>query len=156
MTKEQIIEILRMRIAVYNVGVKAAMWKVINSTEAIDMMTYLFPKTGQMAYYILITEQMKVEHKMLTGGSYSLFKLPVQVEKEITEYLRKEKDVLNSLVTDCSEYLKSMDTIPTDHSLSAVNIGAFSVQNLDSLLRLCAAHYRFAFENKTQSYPYFE
>lgn len=142
--------------AVYATGVEAGTWKNIDASGATDMMAYLFPKSGQIAYYQLKMEQMRVAHSSLTGGVYSLFKLPVQIEKEISEYLRKEDIDLNSLVTDASEYIKEMDTIPTDHSFTPINIGVFSVQNLDSLLRLCASHYKYAFENKIQSYPYFE
>ncbi len=145
-----------MRMAVYSAGVESAFWKDINYTGASDMMAYLFPKSGQLAYYQLIMEQMRVAHSSLTGGVYFLFKMPVQIEKEISDYLRKEEIDLNTLVSNPSDYLLSMDSIPTDHSFTAVCIGAFSVQNLDSLLRLCASHYRYSFENIIQSYPYFE
>jgi hypothetical protein len=149
-------KIIQARIAVYAVGVQNGFWKDINSAGASDMMAYLFPKSGQLAYYQLMMEQMRVAHSSLTGGVYFLFKMPVQIEKEISDYLRKEEIDLNALVSNPSEYLQSMDTIPTDHSFTAVCIGSFSVQNLDSLLRLCASHYRYSFENNIQSYPYFE
>ena len=156
MTSNQISDILKTRIAVYAVGVQSGFWKDINSAGASDMMAYLFPKSGQLAYYQLMMEQMRVAHSSLTGGVYFLFKLPIQIEKDISDYLRKEEIDLNALISNPSEYLQSMDTIPTDHSFTAVCIGAFSVQNLDSLLRLCASHYRYFFENNIQSYPYFE
>jgi hypothetical protein len=156
MTNTEITEILKMRVAIYAVGVKSEAWKDINSAGASDMMAYLFPKSGQLAYYQLMMEQMRVVHSSLTGGVYFLFKMPVQIEKEISDYLRKEEIDLNTLISNPSEYLQSKDTIPTDHSFTAVCIGAFSVQNLDSLLRLCASHYRYSFENNIQSYPYFE
>ena len=145
-----------MRVAVYQAGVSADFWKDINTAGASDMMVYLFPKSGQLAYYQLMMEQMRVAHSSLTGGVYFLFKMPVQIEKEISDYLRKEEIDLNALISNPSDYLQSMDTIPTDHSFTAVSIGAFSVQSLDSLLRLCASHYRYSFENNIQSYPYFE
>lgn len=156
MTIDDINEILKMRMAVYAAGIAVGSWKDINSAGASNMMAYLFPKSGQLAYYQLIMEQMRVAHSSLTGGVYFLFKMPVQIEKEISDYLRKEEIDLNALISNPSEYLLSMDTIPTDHSFTAVCIGAFSVQNLDSLLRLCASHYRYSFENNIQSYPYFE
>lgn len=86
MKQKNIENILKMRVAVYQAGVKADFWKDINASGATAMMEYIFPKSGQMAYYNLLMEQMKVEHKMLTGGVYSLFKLPVQVEKEIVDF----------------------------------------------------------------------
>lgn len=156
MTNSEIQDILKMRMNIYAAGINAKAWKDINTAGASDMMAYLFPKSGQLAYYQLMMEQMRVAHNSLTGGVYFLFKMPVQIEKEISDYLRKEEIDLNNLVSNPSEYLQSMDTIPTDHSFTAVCIGAFSVQNLDSLLRLCASHYRYSFENNIQSYPYFE
>ena len=145
-----------MRLAVYAAGIKAGLWKDIESGGASDLMAYLFPKSGQLAFYQLIMEQMRIAHSSLKGSVYFLFKMPVQFEKEISDYLRKEEIALDTMISNPEDYLKSMDTIPTDHYFTSVNIGAFSLQNLDSLLRLCASHYRFAFENKAQSYPYFE
>lgn len=156
MTNSEIQDILKMRMNIYAAGINAGAWKDIKTAGASDMMLYLFPKSGQLAYYQLMMEQMRVAHSSLTGGVYFLFKMPVQIEKEISDYLRKEEIDLNALISNPSEYLQSMDTIPTDHSFTSVCIGAFSVQNLDSLLRLCASHYRYSFENNIQSYPYFE
>lgn len=156
MNQSDIKNIIHTRFAVYMAGVKKGVWKDIDNVGASDMMAYLFPKSGQLAYYQLMMEQMRVVHNSLTGGVYFLFKMPVQIEKEISDYLRKEEFDLNTLISNPSEYLQSMDTIPTDHSFTPVCIGAFSVQNLDSLLRLCASHYRYSFENNIQSYPYFE
>ena len=138
MTNSEIQDILKMRMSIYAAGINAGAWKDINTAGASDMMLYLFPKSGQLAYYQLMMEQMRVAHSSLTGGVYFLFKMPVQIEKEISDYLRKEEIDLNALISNPSEYLQSMDTIPTDHSFTSVCIGAFSVQNLDSLLRLCA------------------
>ena len=138
MKQEEIENILKMRVAVYQAGVKADFWKDINANGATAMMDYIFPKSGQMAYYNLLMEQMKVEHKMLTGGVYSLFKLPVQVEKEIVDYLR-------------------------NHSFDFLNIGqdadayrSILTNDIDNQLRLCASHYRYAFTNHVKSFPYFE
>ena len=138
MKQEDVENILRMRVAVYQAGVNAGFWKDINAQGAADMMNYIFPKTGQMAYYQLLMEQMREEHKMLTGGVYSLFKLPVQIEKEILDFLRGH----------------SFDA--TDHLLDIVCIGTFSANEIETELRLCASHYRHSFSNQIKSYPYFE
>jgi hypothetical protein len=142
--------------AVYAAGVEASEWEDVNKAGATDMMAYLFPKSGQLAYYQLIMEQMRAHHDMFTGGVYYLFKMPVQVEKEISDFLRDETTDINTFKHNAREYLVQMDTIPTDHILSIVNIGGFSVQNLSNLLHLCASHYRHSFDNHIQSYPYFE
>lgn len=156
MTNKDIVEILKMRMAVYAVGIQAGEWKDIDTLGASDMMDYLFPKSGKLAFYQLLMEQMRTAHDILTGGVYYLFKMPVQVEKEISEYLKKEETDIKTLVDDAEGYLASMDTIPTDHCLTPVNIGAFSMQEISNLLRLCASHYRYSFNNHLQSYPYFE
>ncbi len=156
MKQQDIENILKMRIAVYLTGVKADFWKDINANGASAMMDYIFPKSGQMAYYNLLMEQMRVEHRMLTGGVYSLFKLPVQVEKEIVDYLRNHSFDFQSIGQDADTYLEQMDTIATDHRFDVVCIGSFSANNIDNQLRLCASHYRYAFTNHVKSFPYFQ
>ena len=156
MKQEDIENILKMRVAVYQAGVKADFWKDINASGATAMMEYIFPKSGQMAYYNLLMEQMKVEHKMLTGGVYSLFKLPVQVEKEIEDHLRNYSFDFPNSIKDSDDYLEQMDTIATDHKFDIVCIGAFLANDIDNQLRLCASHYRYAFANHVKSFPYFE
>ena len=81
--------------------------------------------------------------------------MPVQVEKEIIEYLKKGEFDFSNAVDDCCAYLESMDTIVTDHCFTSVNIGDFNANEIDIILRLCASHYRYAFQNKVNSYPYF-
>ena len=137
-------------------GVKKGVWKDIDTAGASDMMTYLFPKSGQLAYYHLVMEHMRAYHNMFSGGVYYLFKMPVLIEKEIIDYLRKEKIDFDEFKNNAEEYLAELDTIPTDHSFSIVNIGNLSAQDIMNLLRLCASHYRYSFEKNVESYPYFE
>ena len=54
MKQEEIEKILKIRVAVYQAGVGADFWKDINSNGANAMMDYIFPKSGQMAYYNLL------------------------------------------------------------------------------------------------------
>lgn len=89
MTRQNIEEILKMRYSVYKAGANAGCWADIDQSGASDMMAYIFPKSGDIAYYNLVLELMRKEHNMFTGGVYSLFKMPVQVEKEIIEYLKR-------------------------------------------------------------------
>lgn len=157
MTQQDIKSILKMRMAVYRAGIKAGCWIDLNSSGASDMMAYIFPKTGMIAYYNLILELMRKEHSMFLGGVYSLFKMPVQVEKELVEYIKTDNSCVELIDDDnCDDYLESMDTVITDHCLSDVNIGTFNVNNVGVLLRLCASHYRYAFQNNVKSFPFFE
>ncbi len=154
MMQQNIYDILKMRMAVYKAGVDAGVWKDVDSQGASEMMTYIFPKTGRMAYYNFILELMHKEHNMFPGEAYSLFNLPVQVEKEIMEHLKAEELDLSLMVGDANAYLQEMDTIITDHSFDIVNIGTFRMERLDKMLRLCAAHYRYSFAENVKSYPY--
>lgn len=155
MTQQNIENIIKMRMSVYQAGVNAGCWSDIESEGASAMMDYIFPKSGQIAYYNLVLEQMRKEHSMLTGGVFFLYKMPVQVEKEIVEYLRKGNIKLLTIGSDYEQYLASMDTIATDYGFTCVCVGSFNSNEIDNLLRLCASHYRYSFHNNVQSYPYF-
>lgn len=154
MTQQDINDILKMRMAVYKAGIEVGAWKDVDSQGASDMMNYIFPKTGHMAYYNLILELMHMEHDMFPGEAFSLFNLPIQFEKEILEYLKAKELDLQEIVSNATAYLQEMDTIVTDHSFVAVNIGTFRGDNIDQMLRLCASHYRHSFTENVKSYPY--
>lgn len=156
MTHQQIIDLYKMRMAVYKAGIKAGFWNDIDQIGASDMMNYIFPKSGQIAYYNLIMEFMRKEHTMFSGGVFSLYKMPIQVEKELLDYLKKEAVDLAHLINDEGLYLESMDTIVTNHGFFTINIGTFSPNEIDTILRLCASHYRYSFKNKVKSFPYFD
>lgn len=156
MTKLYIEQILKMRMAVYQAGIKVGIWKDINLLGASDMMNYIFTKSGQIAYYNLIVEYMRKEHDVITGSSYFLYKMPVQIEKEIMDFLKNGSIDFTSLIQDPEEYLQSMDTIVTDHCFTTINIGSFTLNEIDSILRLCASHYRYSFQYGVKSYPYFD
>ena len=99
---------------------------------------------------------MRKEHDVITGGSYFLYKMPVQIEKEIMDFLKNGSIDFTSLIQDPEEYLQSMDTIVTDHCFTTINIGSFTLNEIDSILRLCASHYRYSFQYGVKSYPYFD
>lgn len=142
--------------AVYQAGINAGCWTDIENAGASAMMDYIFPKSGQIAFYNLFLEQMRKEHSMLTGGVYNLYKLPVQIEKELVEHIRINNINLSTIITDADVFLSSMDSIATDHGFASVCVGAFNSNEIDNLLRLCASHYRYSFQNNVQSYPYFD
>lgn len=52
MHQENIENIIKMRLAVYKAGVDAQLWNDINQLGASEMMDYLFPKSGHIAYYM--------------------------------------------------------------------------------------------------------
>ena len=114
-----------MRMAVYKAGVKAGFWEGVDQSGASEMMNYIFPKSGNIAYYNLVMELMRKAHGMFLGGVFYLFKLPAQIERMIMDYLKKEKMDVASLGDDADVYLQSMDTITTDHCFTTVPIGAY-------------------------------
>lgn len=154
MTEQNIYDILKMRMAVYKAGVAVGFWKNIDEEGASEMMDYIFPKSGNIAYYNLVLEFMRKAHDMFSGSVFYLFKLPAQVEKMMIDYLKREQLNVASLGDDADEYLQSMDTIVTDHCFSTVNIGSYRQDCIDNLLRLCASHYRYSFQENVKSFPY--
>ena len=106
--------------AVYKAGVKAGFWEGVDQSGASEMMNYIFPKSGNIAYYNLVMELMRKAHGMFLGGVFYLFKLPAQIERMIMDYLKKEKMDVASLGDDADAYLQSMDTIATDHCFTTV------------------------------------
>lgn len=61
MTRQNIEEILKMRYSVYKAGANAGCWADIDQSGASDMMAYIFPKSGGIAYYNLVLELMRKE-----------------------------------------------------------------------------------------------
>ena len=100
MTEQNIYDIIKMRMAVYKAGVKAGFWEGVDQSGASEMMNYIFPKSGNIAYYNLVMELMRKAHGMFLGGVFYLFKLPAQIERMIMDYLKKEKMDVASLGDD--------------------------------------------------------
>ena len=104
MTEQNIYDIIKMRMVVYKAGVKAGFWEGVDQSGASEMMNYIFPKSGSIAYYNLVMELMRKAHGMFLGGVFYLFKLPAQVERMIMDYLKKEKMDVASLGDDADAY----------------------------------------------------
>ena len=154
MKADTIKDILKMRIAVYKAGVKARLWKDLDNIGATEMMDYIFPKSGRIAYYNLILETVRSEHAIVPTDTYHLFNLPIQVENEIMNYLKKDEGRLPKIDDDGMDYLMSNDTIVTDHTFDVVWIGSFDPENISAILHLCASHYLYSFNNNVKSYPF--
>lgn len=156
MTEQNIYDIVKMRMAVYKAGVTVGFWKDIDQDGASEMMRYIFPKSGNIAYYNLVMELMRKAHDMFSGSAFYLFKLPAQVEKMIMDYLKNENMDVAKLGDDAEQHLQDMDTIVTDHCFTSVNIGSYSQDGIDNLLRLCASPYRYSFQENVKSFPYMQ
>ena len=154
MTKEEILEILKTRIAVYKAGIMSGAWNAINETEVKGLTEYLFPKSGPIAFYNLVMGFMRKAHSDIQGEVNFLFKLPVQFEKEVSDYLKKNPTDIMTLVDDAEAYLRQRDTIISDGSLIPTSVGSLRENSLDDILRLFAKQYLYAFERKLEAYPY--
>lgn len=150
--------IVKMRLAVYCAGCQKGLWPSLEDNGAKDMMEYIFPKTGGIAYYNLVIETMKNKHsEYIPAGEYSLFKLPVQFEEEIFSYLKSDnEDDLFSTPEDPISYLENLSTVTCSPSLGPIFIGAIKDSGLETILKLTAFHYLGIFKDNTNSYPYFE
>ena len=154
MTKEEIIDILKTRIAVYKAGVMSGAWSAINEVEVKGLTDYLFPKSGSIAFYNLVMGFMRKAHSDIKGEVYSLYKLPVQFEKEVSDYLKKNPTDITTIVDDAEAYLRQRDTIVSDGSLIPTSVGSLRENSIDNILRLFAKQYLYAFERKLETYPY--
>ena len=157
MDTETINNIVKLRLAVYLLGAEHGLWKSLEENGAREMMDYIFPKTGKIAYYYLVVETVKANHKdYVPAGEYSLFKFPVQYESEILSYLKSKapKDIWD-IPEDRISYLKSLCSVDCQTVISPVNLGSLKETGVDTILSMCAFHYLNIFRQGTQSYPYF-
>lgn len=146
------------RLAIYQLGVDHGLWKSLEDNGAREMLDYIFPKTGKIAFYNLVVETAKAAHKdYVPVGEYSIFKLPTQYEEEILSYLKANPDDDSLMPEDNpKEYLESLSTVTCSPSLQPVFIGAIKDSGIETILKIAAFHYLSIFNDNTNSYPYFE
>ena len=150
-------KLVKLRLVVYNLGVEHNLWKSLEDNGAQEMLDYIFPKTGKIAYYNLVVETVKAAHKdYVPVGEYSLFKLPVQYESEILNFIKGQAtDDLWEIPEDKTAYLKGLCTVDCQPVLNPVNLGSLKDTGVDSIIAMCAFHYLNIFRQGTLSYPYF-
>lgn len=156
MTEQELSTLIKLRVAVYQCGRDVGFWPSLEANSAKEMMEYVFPKTGNIAYLHLMTETVKSKIKdMFTDDYYNLYKFPVQIEKDLLNYLKRHKEFDVASVGDAKAYIDSLATITCDESSEPIYIGRLQDSEPDSLLRVMAFHYKNAFKNKVKSFPYF-
>lgn len=150
--------IVKMRLAVYSAGCANGLWPYLEDNGAKEMMEYIFPKTGNIAFYNLVIESMKNKHaEFVPSGEYSIFKLPVQFEEEILSYLKASPNDDSLTPEDKPKaYLETLSTVTCSPSLAPVFIGAIKDSGIETILKVAAFHYLSIFNDNTNSYPYFE
>lgn len=125
MTEQQIKDTLALRYAVYKVGASKGFWQDIDKNSAKDVMAYLFPRSGNIAYYHLIIETCK-EKLHANNNTYNLFKLPARIEEELLNYFKKHLQFdIQEYVGSPSEYLDKNATGTVQDLEGLVNISSW-------------------------------
>ena len=155
MEQTDIINLLKLRFAVYKAGCDKSLWPNLEENAAKEYMNYLFPKSSNLAFYnLMISSVQKTHEKFIPKEMYGLFKCPIQIEEELFAYLKAHlHDELFS-INDPMEFIQSMCTIVCDPEFDVVYIGQLS-DNIDNSIRVMAYHYANLFTKNTSCFPYF-
>ena len=93
MKNSDIVNLLKLRFAVYKAGCDKGLWPCLEDNAAKEYMNYLFPKSSQLAFYnLMINIVQKTHENFIPKDMYSLFKCPIQIEEEIYGYLKHHLD----------------------------------------------------------------
>ena len=132
MNNSDIINLLKLRFAVYKAGCDKGLWPCLEDNAAKEYMTYLFPKSSNLAFYnLMINIVQKTHEKFIPKEMYSLFKCPIQVEEEVYAYLKKHQHEGIDLGMKPLDFIQSMATIVCDPVLDVVYIGRMT-DNIDN------------------------
>lgn len=155
MNNSDIINLLKLRFAVYQAGCDKGLWPCLEDNATKEYMAYLFPKSSNLAFYnLMINIVQKTHEKFIPKEMYSLFKCPIQVEEEVYAYLKKHLYEDIDLGMKPLDFIRSMATIVCDPVLDIIYIGRMT-DNIDNSLRVMACHYANLFTNGSSCYPYF-
>lgn len=156
MNNNELISLLRLRIAVYKIGCEKGLWPCLEDKAAKDYMQYLFPKSPALAFYNLMVNIVRKKHKeYIPSEMYDLFNCPIQLEEELFYYLKTHSDEsLWEFSSGPMQYIQSVATVSCDSSLNPVYIGQLS-ENIDNTVRVMAVHYNNMFTQNYNCYPYY-
>lgn len=155
MDHTDIINLLKLRFAVYKAGCTKGLWPCLENNAAKDYMNYLFPKSSHLAFYnLMINIVQKTHEKFIPKEMYGLFKCPIQIEEELYAYLKNQLHDDMELGTEPLDFIRCMATIVCDPQFDVVYIGQLA-DNIDNSLRVMAYHYVNLFTSGTNCYPYF-
>lgn len=157
MTEQQIRDTLALRYAVYKAGADKGFWQDIDNNSAKDVMTYLFPRTGNIAYYHLILETCKGKQQAY-NNIFNLFKFPARIEEELLNFLKNNLNFdIQEYVGTPSEYIDKKATVTVQDSEEPVNIGRLSnFDDFNTFLAVLASVYRNTFRLGVNHFPYFD
>jgi hypothetical protein len=159
MTDQNIIEIIRLRWAVYYLGANEGLWHTLSEEDVEGFMEFLFPKSHFIAYYNLMLNVVRnsATVKRVPPGSYSLFKFPEQIEEKVLAYLKEHIDTdYSQLEVTPEEYLRELGSIPSEAALFDSSVGRMDIIGLNDLIRILSYRYLISFSGSTTNFPYFE
>ena len=159
MNDQNILEIIRLRWAVYYLGAEAGLWHSLSDEDVKGFMEFLFPKSRYIAQYNLMLNIVRNSEtvRCVPIGSYSLFKFPEQIEERVLNYLKQHTDEdFSHLEESPGDYIKQLGTIPSDADLFDSSVGRLDDTGLNDMLRILAYRYNLSFSGSTTNFPYFE
>lgn len=159
MNDQNILEIIRLRWAVYYLGAEAKLWHSLSDEDVKGFMEFLFPKSRYIAQYNLMLNVVRNSETVrdVPIGSYSLFKFPEQVEERVLNYLKQHTDEDYSQFDESpKDYVKQLGTIPSDADLFDSSVGRLDDTGLNDMLRILAYRYYLSFSGSIPNFPYFE
>ena len=159
MNDQNILEIIRLRWAVYYLGAEAGLWHSLSDEDVKGFMEFLFPKSRYVAQYNLMLNVVRNSEiiRSVPIGSYSLFKFPEQIEERVLNYLKQHSDEdFSHLEESPGYYIKQLGTIPSDADLFDSSVGRLDETGLNDMLRILAYRYNLSFSGSIPNFPYFE
>ena len=148
-------DLARIRVAVGLLGEKHHWWKTkFYDTNGQSFFDYIFPKSNS-AFQICACDaiQNHLDHKV-GANYYHLFRLPIQFENSINNYIRSEAlDIKNE--EDAKTILQQIsESMSVSKSPGPKNIGSIDQIGDGSTAKVFAAEYLAAFQNSYETYPY--
>ena len=157
MDNQELIDLLRLRIAVYKLGATKGLWPCLEDNAVKEYMKYLFPKSSVLAFYNLMNNVVQKKHEeFVPVEMYNLFKCPIQLEEELFAYLKSHQndESILEFQEEPMTLLESLATVVCDQAITSVYIGQLS-EDLATKIRVMAFHYKNLFSQENNCYPYF-
>lgn len=157
MENQELIDLLKLRMAVYKLGAKKGLWPCLEDNAAKEYMNYLFPKSSVLAFYNLMINVVQKKHEEFVPiDMYNLFKCSIQLEEELFAFLKErlKDENLFELQEEPKEVLDSLATVVCDQAIASIYIGQLS-DDLSIKIRVMAFHYKNVFTIDTNCYPFF-
>lgn len=124
------------------------------STSSNDFLGYVFPKSLNLKRNFYLDIFRNNIDQEVGANYYHLFRLPIQFEEKLFKINDSNNFELKTIEDDALAIIKNMsENLEINNRQGPINIG--SVEELDKdLIKVFAAHYLSAFQNKYKVHPY--